>query len=317
MTLAWAQGAAPAKVILLGEHAAVYGHAAVGFALPNGARVRLRPGAGHVEVRARASQTADHASPTESGARSVSLADVVIRALGSRAPALDAEVDVEVPASAGLGTSAAVAVATLRALNELDGAAEDRLALVRSATDAEVVVHGSSSGLDPTLSALGGLTRFRRTPSGPEFAPVEPSSELQFVVTTVGGHGGASRSIGALQNLRRSAETTTDSALATLGSAAERGILAIERGELELLGKLMNLAHGTLAGLGLVADPVEAAIRAARAEGALGAKMSGAGGAGGAIVALTRDPARIEALLKKLGAEEIWIVRLAVVGQTP
>ncbi|MBI4818044.1 MAG: mevalonate kinase [Deltaproteobacteria bacterium] len=295
------QGTAPGKIILLGEHAAVYGYPAVGLPLAEGARVSVRRGSGVVRV------SGPHVT---SEARDVTVADLVRRALGSPADELDADVELEIPIACGLGSSAAVAVAAIRAGAEYAGELLTNVELVKRATDAEVVVHGSSSGLDPTLAAASTLTRFRKTSTGPEFVAVTPACELVLVVTVCGSHGGARLSIGALRTLRDRAPEAVSSALATLGSVAERGIEAIEKGELELLGQLMNLAHGTLAGLGFVSDRVESAVRAARAAGALGAKMSGAGGAGGAIVALTTDPEAVESCFARLGGP-VWVSRVA------
>ena len=103
-----ATGRGHAKVILIGEHAVVYGHAALAAGLSVGVAVRARPGSGKLRVPAWGLEAAaGDDSP-------------VGRALGAilrrlEAPALDFDADADVPARAGLGSSAALAVAIARA----------------------------------------------------------------------------------------------------------------------------------------------------------------------------------------------------------
>jgi mevalonate kinase len=81
-----------------------------------------------------------------------------------------------------------------------------------------------------------------------------------------------------------------------LEDSAEAGARSIRAGQLEVLGASMNLAHGVLSGLGLVAAEVQHAVSLSLQHGALGAKMSGAGGdGGGAFVAVFRSKKAAEA----------------------
>src|SRR6185436_10350488 len=97
------------------------------------------------------------------------------------------------------------------------------------------------------------------------------------------------RSVGRVASMKKVAPRLIGSAMRLLGDASRAGVAAIARGELDTLGVAMDLAHGVLSGVGLVAQEIDEVVRVARSAGAIGAKMSGAGGRGGAFVALARD----------------------------
>lgn len=72
-----------------------------------------------------------------------------------------------------------------------------------------------------------------------------------------------------------------------------QGAEYLESGNLEELGRSMNLCHGLLNALQVSTSELEELVEIARNHGALGAKLTGAGG-GGAIIALApEDPERI------------------------
>jgi mevalonate kinase len=70
-----------------------------------------------------------------------------------------------------------------------------------------------------------------------------------------------------------------------LAETTEAGIEALAAGDIDGLGRLFDLAHGALAGLGVSTPELDTLVHAARAAGAIGAKLTGAGG-GGSVIAL-------------------------------
>jgi mevalonate kinase len=299
-----AVGSAPAKLILFGEHSVVYGEPAVGLALSRGVKATLRPGSGRVETRLAPGVPGPARPPPGSGAERLAAA-----ALGEALATHDVEIEIGVPPAAGLGSSAAIAVALLRAKGALEDEHLDRDMLLEAAIRIEHLAHGRSSGLDPAICVEGGLIRFQRVEDRPRLAPVRLGASFHLTVGVLGSHGGTGARVRGIAELRARATRVVDAAFGTLGAAATAGIDALVAGELDRAGALLDLAHGVLSGLGLVGDGVEAHVREARRLGALGAKMSGAGGAGGAFLALAPDvltAQAIETAWRAAGAEA-WV----------
>ena len=83
------------------------------------------------------------------------------------------------------------------------------------------------------------------------------------------------------------------------GDLVRAGRSALEDGDWETLGALMDAGQGLLNGFGVSTPTLERMIGIARGAGALGAKLSGAGG-GGVIIALA--PERSSEVVEALGA---------------
>ena len=264
----------------------------------------LRRGSGRVEARLAPTVAKTHV-PSSATAPAV----LVRAALGERADHFDTDIVVQVPPTAGLGTSAAIAVATLRARNTLDDRRMDQDALLQAAIAVEDAAHGASSGLDPAICLEGGLVRFSRLDGRPSLERLQPASSFHLAVGVRGSHGGTARRVRAVKQFERSTPSLVDAAMATLGAAAEVGTDALVDGALERAGAAMNVAHGVLSGLGLVGDEVEALVRQGRAGGALGAKMSGAGGDGGAFFALAPDIRTADEIVRRWHGDgaEAWV----------
>src|SRR5262249_38625582 len=133
-----ATGRAGGKVILLGEHAVVYGRSAGATGLPIGAEGEAAGGGGPAVLSDRPSLTADP-PVRELVAQAASL-------LGLAPSRIVLRVRSELPPGRGLGSSAALAVATLRALapTRLDRSTE-----LDAGRRLEAVFHGTPSGIDP------------------------------------------------------------------------------------------------------------------------------------------------------------------------
>jgi mevalonate kinase len=279
-----ARGAGLGKVILLGEHAVVHGHAALAGALDRGVTVTARAAdalrlivpAWGVDVAA----SDEH--PVATALRAV------VSALGCD-PSLVLEADARIPAAAGLGSSAAMAVAIARALAAAIGRAcsDDEIGAIANA--AERCFHANPSGVDVALAARGGLGVYRR---GVGLRPIEAAPITLAIATS-----GETRSTAAMVE-RVSAAAAADPAraadLAAMGAAAEAGARHLSRGELVALGSLMTDAHRRLAALGASTAMLDLLVGEALVAGALGAKLTGAGG-GGAVIALGATDAVLDA----------------------
>lgn len=303
------RGWAPAKLILFGEHAVAYGAPALGIALSRGVSAELHPGSGLSSVTL--PEGAPSPAPGGPGPE-----DLVLAVLGEARFGLDVKLDFEVPPQGGLGTSAALATALMRAQRALEGETgpEDELRVFDEAVRVESLAHGRSSGLDPALVLHGtkGPVWFRLGENGHELEILQKPPGLTLVVGMLASHGGTLRSVGLIAEFAKTQPTLHRATIEFLGALATEAKDALAGGDHARLGRSMNLAHGVLQGLGLVSASVADLVRRAQAASALGVKMTGAGGAGGAVFALAEDRAsaeRVQGSWREAGAFA-WIETL-------
>jgi mevalonate kinase len=267
-------GRGHAKVILAGEHAVVYGHAALAAGLSVGIDVRARAGRGRLRVPAWGLETtAGGDSPV---ARALA---AIMRRLD--APALDFEADAAVPARAGLGSSAALAVAVARAAAAACARHPGEEAVDAAIHAAETVFHGNPSGIDAAAAKSGGAGRFTRAAG---WRPVPVRQAIKVCIGLSGRPRDTAAQVAAVARLRERLRTADD-ILAALGKLADEAADALGKGDVDGLGRTFDAAHGLLCALRVSAPELETLVQTARAAGAIGAKLTGAGG-GGAVIAL-------------------------------
>lgn len=265
------------KVILFGEHAVVHGHSAIAAGMRAGVRAHATPGKGALSAPAWQldAQVGDDSLPGRAIAR-------LLERLATDPASLDFWLEAEVPARAGLGSSAAMAVAIARAVAARAGASETDV--VEAVAAAEAVFHRTPSGIDAAAARCGGVGVFDRAQGWRDLALKSP---FEIVV----GITGMPHDTGALvASVARLCDATpvVRSLLSTMGDLARAGADALRDGDLGALARLFNLAHGLLCGIGVSTPEIDDMIYTARAAGAAGAKLTGAGG-GGAVIVLAEE----------------------------
>jgi mevalonate kinase len=284
-------GYAYGKVILLGEHAVVYGVPALAVGIDRGAIARAEPlarGPSRLHIRGTRAVLADE--PDSDVARAFR---EVLAACGQAQP-VHVEVSTDLPAGAGLGCSAALGVAIVRSLESLAGEAGGPVdQTIDRAMAWERVFHGNPSGVDATVAATGGCRWFVR---GGANEALRLGAPLSLAI----GHTGLPSStkgmvegVARLKQRRPDAVTKTFEGIEALVTNA-RG--ALEAGDVRSLGKLFDLNQMLLAGLFVSSTEIERLCELARRAGALGAKLTGAGG-GGCVAALCEGSADVDAVL--------------------
>jgi mevalonate kinase len=216
------------------------------------------------------------------------------------------------PPGAGLGSSAALAVAVVRALAAATGrqlTRDDELAL---ATRLEAIFHGHPSGVDPAAAALGGLFRFVRG-EPPEIRAVRSAAPLPLVIALGDKPRSTGAAVGGLRDRWSAEPALYERLFDDVAATVDEGTRAVERGDLPALGRAFDRNQALLAEIGVSAPELEATVARARDAGALGAKLTG-GGAGGAVIALAENPERLAATLRAGGLRTI-VVRVGAAAE--
>jgi mevalonate kinase len=283
-----AHGKSSGKIILLGEHAVVYGCPAIAAGIDKGAHATAR--------RARSSTLELGGNPGPACQEDLHRAfAALLESLSSNPVAVRAES--EVPPGLGLGASAALGVCVARAVlaanspSSDDDPSEESLDAHRRVTNAaqawETVFHGRPSGIDVAAAAHGGCFEFT-TEQGPK--PLHVTVPIPIAVAVAGPAVSTKTMVDGLAQLRQQKPELVNRCIEGIRSLVQNARLALEGGDLPCLGRLLDLNQMLLAGLFLSSKPIESACSIARGAGALGAKLTGKGGGGCVIALCESDP---------------------------
>jgi mevalonate kinase len=284
------------KVILLGEHAVVHGYPAIAVGIERGVRAEATPSDRDVLVL---EPWGLRLAPDPEGEEPLQRAFAAVLETYRERPPLRVSGVAELPAGAGLGCSAAIGVAVLDAIDAALGRERSRAELGEAALVWEKVFHGNPSGIDNTMSAVGGVALFRR---GEPLQPLRSNKPLHLVVAYSGESSSTKKMVASV---RRQLEQDRDRVTKTfqgIETLVRNAKLAIEAGDHVALGQLLDLNHTLLSSLMLCTTKLDSMCQAAREAGALGAKMTGAGG-GGCMFALAPKPEQAERLRDVLGGD--------------
>lgn len=261
------RGWAPAKAILFGEHAVVYGRPALAIPVHGMS----------LEVRRQA--------PGDPGLQEVTAE--AWRLLGQEGEPPGVRAASSIPVGAGLGSSAALCVGLLRALSPEP---LDPRELARLAHRLEHRFHGTPSGIDTTVVALGRPVWFRRGRPVEELAVGRP---LRFLLLDSGERASTAEVVAEVRRRHQEDRANLEALFDALGWIAHSGRRALQEGDEAELGRLMLACHRQLQDLGVSSAGLDRLVERALAAGARGAKLSGAG-RGGHVLALVPEGLEIE-----------------------
>lgn len=279
-------GRAAGKVILLGEHGVVYGHHALALPIPDAVAVTV----------------SESAEPTyDLPGEFVSL---LLRELGIENTNWQISVDSRLPFGKGLGSSAAIAVAIIRAFNAQLGLGLDDQRVNAIAFESEKLAHGTPSGLDNTLSTFAAPMLFCNK-GGLQTDTIDDVAMPPLVVSWGDETGRTSEQVAGVRARYDQVPAQFEAVFEQMDTLSQQGAELLRSGDWRGLGSLMDICHGLLNAIGVSTPNLERMVSIARHSGAAGAKLTGAGG-GGSIVAVCPDgTGQVEQALQEAGYQTL------------
>lgn len=295
---------AAGKVILLGEHAAVYGKHALALPVADAMRASVErdaePTITMPDWGVHRSVDLD-AGPDQGLDAAVAL---IRRELGLEDQRFALTVRARVPRAMGLGSSASLAVAITRALASSYDLALDDERCNAIAFQCEKLAHGTPSGVDNTLATYGKPMLFRRG-DDLETRELRLSAPLPIVIACSNARGLTIKQVEGVRRRRAQQPAHYDAVFEQIDALTLAAVDAIDAADHATLGRLMNLCHGLLNAIEVSTPELERMVGIARSAGALGAKLTGGGG-GGSIVALAPGRTKeVETALRAAGFDTL------------
>jgi mevalonate kinase len=309
------QATAPGKIILFGEHAVVYDRPAIAVPLPSiRATVEVdalppkdRTG---ILVQSPALDISFMLGEVDRG-NPLSLAiHLTLETLQVTYPAnMRITIRSDIPISAGLGSGAAVTVAIVRSICRHFSRSLDNQTISEIAYEVEKLHHGTPSGIDNTVISYEMPVYFRRDQPVERFSIRKPFS---IIMGHCGENSSTAEVVGQIRKLRQANKSGLESTFDSIGRIVDLAYGALKRGDLDLLGPLMDQNQMHLDILGVSSKKLDELILCAREAGASGAKLSGAG-QGGFMIALAEaaQAPNVMQALASAGSTQVLQVRIA------
>lgn len=292
------EASAPGKMILFGEHSVVYGKPAVVLAIDRRANVYAEKRSdkkifidadnlgfsGYFEddtyypVRGRAWRGRNLAALNVAAKKTMEY-------LGVEGGA-NLKVRSMIPIAVGLGSSAAICVATVAAVQRLYDANLKKEEISKLAFEGETIIHGKPSGVDNNVSTFAGVMSYDKE-NGIKRHKLE--QDIPFIIGNSKKKRSTRKMVENVAALKERNPEEMSKILDSMGMIADSGLEALMKPDIYRIGDLMNLNHGLLSAIGVSTMKLEILCHTSRNNGALGAKLTGAGG-GGCMIALAEEP---------------------------
>jgi hydroxymethylglutaryl-CoA reductase len=184
----------------------------------------------------------------------------------------------------GLGSSAALAVAVIRAFDNFLQRKMTDVEIDRLAFECERLAHGTPSGIDNNIATYGEPVLYSKG-SRSRTKPIRLVEAPPLVVAASGVRGNTKHQVAGVRFRYERARELYETIFDEMDEISVAGSVALRECDYEQLGSLMNVCQGFLNAIEVSTPELEKMIDVARKNGAIGAKLTGAGG-GGSIVAL-------------------------------
>ena len=282
---------APGKVILFGEHAVVYGFAAIAIAIELRAQCTIVPSLSKTpsiltpDLFPNKRFKIDKGSSLPSSLRAIEflIREILTNKESKYYPLI--EITSEIPPSAGLGSSAAVAVSLISSLHAFLNTKCSLDEINKMAFEAEKIIHGSPSGIDNSISTFGGGVFYEKGVR--RKIPIDNKSCFFVIINSLVPRN-TKDVVEKVKQRRDENKQEIDQIFEDIQTISTQGEMSLKKGDHERTGALMSENQHLLEKLGVGHSELTKIIRLVDKHGALGRKLTGAG-EGGCIVALFDD----------------------------
>ncbi len=306
---------ASGKIILFGEHAVVYGYPAIAVPV-NSIQVKvailpaINTGQSLIKIRninwhGDVFFTAlDENSPIR-----ISINNV-FNLIKQTPPNFKMTISSTIPIAAGLGSSAALAVAITKGMSQFLGIHLSNEEINALAYKSEEIQHGSPSGIDNSVITFGYPILYSKTKY---ISQIEIKDSIHIILADTGKRTLTKDAVALVRQSREKKPNFINPILAEIGSLVEEAAEALLVGEIKKIGRLMVRNHVALKKIGVSSIELDQLVESALKNGALGAKLCG-GGKGGYIVAVC-EPASCERVRSNLVTDgATHIISTTIVG---
>lgn len=282
------RSSAPAKAILFGEHAVVYGMPAVAIPLPS------------IRAYAEISTTADdsifisspalgiaknmHQLPVDDPIRyavELFFAQKKISLQGG----LHIHLASDIPIASGMGSGAAISTALIKALFSAFQHGYTKIELSEMVFMVEKIHHGTPSGIDNTVTCYETAVYYQKN------QPIEFTNfplPFHLIIADSGVSTPTRTTVSDVRRIFEQEPDKTKKILDQICGCVTNGLTALQEGNWQRAGDEMNRNHSLLRELTVSNVVLDRLVENAVGAGAYGAKLSG-GGRGGIVVALTAE----------------------------
>jgi mevalonate kinase len=289
-------GKAHSKIILLGEHSVVYGYPAIAVPLKN------------IEIECEILESKTNFCCNENDTLSVAIF-TALKYLKKEKEKIKYSIKSEIPTKRGMGSSAAVSIAAVRAVFDYFNQKIETDLLEKLVNVAETTAHQNPSGLDAKTCLSEKPIKFIKNKG---FSYIDINLGAYLVIADSGIYGNTREAVEKVRNLGEIAKEP----LKNLGELTEKFESLIknkfETEKVKKIGQIMTNANDELKKIGVTIEKTEMLVEKALENGASGAKISG-GGLGGCIIALCKSQKiaeKVKKILIENGAINIWIEKI-------
>ena len=291
-------GKSHSKIILIGEHSVVYGYPAIAIPLRK------------IGIECIVEEAKSNFFYNKVNTLSVAIF-TALKHLKKENAKIKYKITSQIPQKRGMGSSAAVSIAAIRAIFDyFEEDLKDEL-LEKLVNTAEIVAHQTPSGLDAKTCLSDKAIKFIKNK---EFSYIDLNLDAYLVIADTGIYGKTSEAIQRVKNLGSKADIPLKK-LGDLTDEMAKILTENSKSKSEMIdkaGKIMTKANTELGKLNITIEKTDLFVKTAIENGASGAKISG-GGLGGCVIALAKNLEIVEKIkdgFTKCGAENIWVEKI-------